>query len=298
MFETFSRSWKITQLSFDVIKKDKELLLFPLLGGIFSILFMVTMLFPTIVTSFMKGSGQSYGITEYLIFFITYLGLAFIATFFNVCVVYTTKIRFEGGNATFWESINFARSKITLILTWSIIVATVGLILRLIDNLAERAGESGRLVLNILTSILGMMWSIITIFVVPAMVYHNLKPIDAIKQSIKTLKTTWGESLIRYFGLGTIEFLFFLLGIIVTFILFFALAGLGPVGIIITIVIAVLYFLGVILVFNVANTIFNTALYVYADTGKIPEGFSQEIMQNAFKPGEKGNLRPPSVRDI
>lgn len=290
MFETFSRSWKITQLSFDVIKKDKELLLFPLLGGIFSILFMVTKLFPTIVTSFMKGSGQSYGITEYLIFFITYLGLAFIATFFNVCVVYTTKIRFEGGNATFWESINFARSKINLILTWSIIVATVGLILRLIDNLAERAGESGRLVLNILTSILGMMWSIITIFVVPAMVYHNLKPIDAIKQSIKTLKTTWGESLIRYFGLGTIEFLFFVLGIIVTFILFFVLAGLGPVGIIITIVIAVLYFLGVILVFNVANTIFNTALYVYAATGKIPEGFSQEIMQNAFKSGEKGNL--------
>ena len=75
-----------------------------------------------------------------------------------------------------------------------------------------------------------------------------------------------------------------------TFILFFVLAGLGPVGIIITIVIAVLYFLGVILVFNVANTIFNTALYVFAATGKIPEGFSQEIMQNAFKSGEKGNL--------
>ena len=286
MFETFSRSWKITKLSFDVIMKDKELLLFPLLAGIFSILFMVAMLFPSIITSFMKGLGQSYGITEYLIFFITYLGLAFIATFFNVCVVYTTKIRFEGGNATFWESMNFARSRITLILTWSIIVATVGLILRLIDNLAERAGESGRLVLNIITSFLGMMWSIITIFVVPGMVYHNLKPMDAIKRSIKTLKATWGESLIRYFGLGMIEFLFFLSGIIVTFILFFVLAGLGTPGIIVTIVIAVLYFLGVILVFNVANTIFNTALYVYADTGKIPEGFSQEIMQNAFKPGE------------
>jgi len=178
----------------------------------------------------------------------------------------------------------------TLILTWSIIVATVGLILRLIDNLAERAGESGRLVLNIITSFLGMMWSIITIFVVPGMVYHNLKPMDAIKRSIKTLKATWGESLIRYFGLGMIEFLFFLSGIIVMFILFFVLAGLGTSGIIVTIVIAVLYFLGVILVFNVANTIFNTALYVYADTGKIPEGFSQEIMQNAFKPGEKRNF--------
>lgn len=65
---------------------------------------------------------------------------------------------------------------------------------------------------------------------------------DAIKKSIETLKRTWGESLIRYFGLGAIEFLFFLLGIIVTFILFFVLAGLGPIGMIITIVISVLYF--------------------------------------------------------
>jgi hypothetical protein len=274
-----------------VIKKDKELLLFPLLAGIFSIIFFLTMLFPSIITSFMKGIGPgSYGIMEYLLIFITYLGLAFIATFFNVCVIYTTKIRFEGGNATFWESINFARSKIGLIFAWSVIAATVGLILRIIDNIAERSGQSGRMVLNILTSILGMMWSIITIFVVPAMVYHNLGPMDAIKKSVETLKRTWGESLIRYFGLGLIQFLFFLLGIIATFILFFVLAGLGPIGIIITVVIAVLYFLGVILVFNVANTVFNTALYVYADTGKIPEGYSQETMQNAFRPKEMRNI--------
>ncbi|MCZ7392899.1 MAG: DUF6159 family protein [Candidatus Methanoperedens sp.] len=295
MFETFSRSWEITKLSFNVIKKDREMLLFPLLAGIFSIIFILVMLFPSIITSFTEGRGPgSYGITEYLLFFITYLGLAFIATFFNVCVVYTTKIRFEGGNATFSESIKFARSKIGLIFTWSIIVATVGLILRIIDSLAERAGESGRIVVNILTSILGMMWSIITIFVVPAMVYNDLRPMEAIKKSVQTLKKTWGESLIRYFGLGMIEFLFLFLGVIVAFMLLFALAVLGPIGIIITIAIAVLYFLGVILVFSVANTVFNTALYVYADTGKIPEGYSKEIMQNAFKPGGTGNLRPPA----
>jgi hypothetical protein len=291
LFETFSRSWKITKLSFSVIKKDKELLLFPLLAGIFSIIFFLLMLFPSIITSVMKGvSSGPFGIMEYLLLFITYLGLAFIATFFNVCVIYTTKIRFEGGNATFWESINFSRSKIRLIFAWSVIAATVGLILRLIDNIAQRSGETGRIVMNILTSILGMMWSIITIFVVPAMVYNNLGPMDAIKRSVGTLKRTWGESLISYFGLGLIQFLFFILGIIATFILLFVLAGLGPIGIIITVVIALLYFLGVILVFNVANTIFNTALYVYADTGKIPEGYSQETMQNAFRPKEMRNI--------
>lgn len=69
MFESFSRSWEITKLSFNVIKKDKELLLFPLLAGIFSIIFLVTMLFPSIITSFLKGTG-TYGIMEYIIIFI------------------------------------------------------------------------------------------------------------------------------------------------------------------------------------------------------------------------------------
>jgi len=273
------------------MKKDKELLLFPLLAGIFSILFILIMLFPSIISSIMGGNVLGYyGITEYLVIFIIYLGLAFISTFFNVCVIYTTKIRFEGGNATFWQSISFARSKIRLIFLWSVIAATVGLILRIIDNIAERSGGIGKIILNISTSILGMMWSIITVFVVPAMVYHDLEPFDAIKKSVETLKRTWGESLIRYVGLGSIQFLFILLGIIFTVILLFVLGGLGPIGIIIAIAIAVLYFLGVILVFNVANTIFNTALFVYSDTGKIPEGYNRETIQNAFKPKEMSNI--------
>lgn len=241
--------------------------------------------------SFMGGNVPgNYGIIDYILIFITYLGLAFISTFFNVCVIYTTKIRFEGGNATFWQSISFARSKIRLIFLWSVIAATVGLILRVIDNIAERSGGIGKIIMNITTSILGMMWSIITIFVVPAMVYHDLEPFDAIKKSVETLKRTWEESLIRYVGLGLIQFLFILLGIVITVIFFFVLVGLGSIGILITIAIAVLYFLSVILAFNVANTIFNTALFVYSDTEKIPEGYNRETIQNAFKSKEMSNI--------
>jgi len=42
--------------------------------------------------------------------------------------------------------------------------------------------------------------------------------------------------------------------------------------------------------YNVANTIFNTALFVYSDTGKIPEGYDRETIQNAFKPKELSNI--------
>lgn len=64
-----------------------------------------------------------------------------------------------------------------------------------------------------------------------------------------------------------------------TVLLFIILSSLD----LVIILIAVLYFIIVMLVFSVANTVFNTALYVYADTGKIPEGYSQEILSIAFK---------------
>ena len=42
----FSRSWTITKLSFGVINKDRELLLFPILGGLLSILYIIALISP------------------------------------------------------------------------------------------------------------------------------------------------------------------------------------------------------------------------------------------------------------
>lgn len=290
MTNAFSRSWEITKITFDVIKKDKELLLFPLLGGIFSILFILAMIFPTIITSFLHGENQEFFALEYIILFITYLGLAFIATFFNVCVVYTTKKRFTGGNATFGESLQFAFSKIHLILAWSLVSATVGIILRLIDHLAERLGWAGELIVHIITGILGMVWSIITIFVVPSMVYYDLGPLAAIKKSAQTFKKTWGESLIRSFGMGFVEMLLIILGIVVGIVMLIVTIPLGLVFVLGAGSLLVVYFLMVILIFSVANSVFNTALFVYADTGKIPAGFNKEVMHNAFQSKRKKSM--------
>jgi hypothetical protein len=281
MSNAFTRSWEITKLSFNVMKADKELFLFPVVGGIFSMLFVITMLFPVVITSLLQEQGIVTGGLFYLIIFMIYFGLAFIATFFNVCVVYTTKTRFDGGNATFMDSIRFAFSRIHLIAAWSLLSATVGLILRLLDNLAERMGTVGEIIMKIVISLLGAAWSIVTIFVVPGMVYNDLGPFSAIKNSIDVLKKTWGESLVRMFSLGIMQFLFYVVGIAAFIGLLFVLPtdGIVVVGLII---LAVLYLVAVTLVFSVMNAIFNTALYAYAKTGKVPSGFSNDAIQGAF----------------
>jgi hypothetical protein len=288
MAGVFSRSWEITKASFNVIKKDKELIWFPILSGIFSLMFIIAMIFPFILSWIFGGKGaQELNIIELVLIFLTYLGLAFIATFFNFCVVYTASKRFGGGNATFSESIKFAFSKIKLIFLWSMLSATVGLILNIIDNIAERLGGIGKILLKIMNSILGLMWSIVTIFVVPIMVYKDIGPIDAIKKSFETLKKTWGESLIRFVGFGAITFLFIILGIILAIPLFIILAMFGLYGILLGVIIVIIYFVGLILIFNIASTIFNTALYVYAETGKVVGDYNEEIIKTAFKRKEE-----------
>lgn len=284
MFESFSRSWQLTKLTFGIINQDKEMLLFPFLGVIFSVIFMLALLFPTIIVKLLNEVSQTFGILEYVLLFLTYLGLAFIATFFNVAVVYTVKTRIEGGNATFMDSIKFSFSKIHLIFMWSIVSATVGLILKFIDNLARRQKGIGRIILQITRSLLGMAWGIVTIFVVPGMVYYGLNPIDAIKRSVSTIRKTWGESLIRYFGFGAAQALIMVIGLITLSILFLILLTIGGIiGALIGFLLIFLFVIVVVLTFNVAKQVFNTALFVYSETGKVPLGIDPDIMRNAFK---------------
>lgn len=282
MFDRFTRSWELTKLSFGVINDDKELLLYPLLSVILSLGFLIALLYPTIWVSFSDDGSIEWGFLEIMVTFVTYLGVAFIATFFNVCIVFTAKTRFEGGDATVGQSFRFALSRIHLILGWATISATVGLIFRAIDHAAERLGGIGEIIVGILRSMLGMLWSAVTLFVIPAMVYKGLTPIPAIKDSIEVLKQTWGESLIRHVGFGLVQFLFLLLGGLAFGGLFSVMSPSGNMALVLFIV-AALYFVGVVFVFFLAEMIFSTALYHYAANGKLAPGYDEDTMQGAFR---------------
>jgi hypothetical protein len=132
--------------------------------------------------------------------------------------------------------------------------------------------------------ILGMAWSIVTIFVVPVLVYEGLGPIEALKKSTQVIKKTWGESLIKVLGLGLIQFLVFLVLLIASAGLTFVLtSAFHEVGLLIGISVGVLLLLLAGLVFAVAGTVFNTALYVYANNHLVASGFSEEVVKGAFK---------------
>lgn len=227
---------------------------------------------------FQIDAGEAvWGVLEIATMLVVYLRLAFIATFFNLCVVYTTKIRLEGGDATFIESIKFGISELAVIFQWILFAATVGLALGILQKLLERFAFIGQLV----TGTLGFKWSVVVLIVVPILVYENVWPVQAVHCSKEGLRDTWGESLFRHLGLGIIQLLCVLAVMAVTLVLV-KLIPLG-LGTLLVIKFGVVISLSIILVFAVANTIFNTALYVYASTGKEPTEFGAELLMSAFK---------------
>jgi hypothetical protein len=269
-----------------VINKDRELLGFALLSFIFSTAYAIAMIFPSVLPTLVDNdfARESLEVYQYAIIFLTYFGLAFIATFFNVCVVYTTKVRFEGGNATFGESFKFALSRIPVIVKWSLLSATVGLLLRILHDLAARLGKIGQIIANIVIGLMGMAWSIVTIFVVPVLVYENIGPIDAIKKSAAVIKKTWGESLIRTIGLGLVQFFVFFIIIVITgFVAYLLTNNFGVWGLAVAIAGGALLLLLTGLIFSVATTVYNTALYVYANNNQIASGFDETVVKAAFK---------------
>ncbi|WP_258097465.1 DUF6159 family protein [Marinoscillum pacificum] len=282
----FSRSWQITKMSFRVINKDRELLAFALLSFVFSAIFSIAMIVPSVLSEIIN-QGQPVSeleVYQYIIIFATYFGLAFIATFFNVCVVYTAKIRFEGGDATFGESIRFAFSRIGLIIRWSLLSASVGLLLNVLERAVTSFGKVGEIVGRIIIGLMGAAWSIATIFVVPILVYDGLGPIDAVKKSMSAVKETWGENIVRSIGLGLMTFFAYVaviaggVGLTILLTNYFEIAGLIT-GLVIGG--CLLLFTG--LLFKVASTVFTTALFVYANEKIVASDYDPALIEGAFK---------------
>ncbi|OGS56573.1 MAG: hypothetical protein A3K60_00340 [Euryarchaeota archaeon RBG_19FT_COMBO_56_21] len=268
-----SRGWQLAKMSLRIIRKDKEILLFPLLSGIITLL---------ILGSFFGGMFAFYGlegitddansIVFYVFFGVFYFVSFFVTTFFNACVIGAATIRMNGGNPTFSDGIKAATGSLKQIIVWSLFAATVGLILRAIQ---ERVGFLGKIIVGAL----GLAFTVATYFVVPVLVFEKLGPWGALKRSVSILKGAWGEALIGNLGLGIIFFLFGLLGLIPI------IAGIWMMtfwSIVVGVVVAIVYWLILGLIASAATSVLVAALYRYATTGKTAEEFGDLSFSNPW----------------
>lgn len=283
MFQRVSNGWQLAQQSWQVLRLDKELLLFPLISGIACFFVMASFAVPLWATGYVdtvmngdeNGISQMQQVIGYVVLFAYYFVNYFVIIFFNSALIACAIIRFKGGNPNLKDGFSAACSRLPQIAGWALVAATVGLILRVIESRSEKFGA-------IVASLLGMAWSAVTYFVVPVIVVEKAGPIEAAQRSLQVLKRTWGEALSANFGIGFVVFLFSLLAIIPLILGVVALgAGLISLGVV-AIAIGVLALFVISLISSALNSIIIGALYLYAAEGTVPQQFDDDLFRHAF----------------
>jgi hypothetical protein len=275
----FSRSWDLVKASAAVLKSDKELLVFPLVSAIATILVAATFMLPLVGFGVYEHMGRNDPMRPmlYLWSFLFYFVQYIVIFFFNTALVGAAMIRLDGGNPTVADGLRVARSKMLPIIGYAAIAATVGMILRAME---QRAGFIGRIVVGMI----GVAWTIATSMVVPVLVSRDVGPVEAVKESALLLKNTWGENLIGNGGIGVVFGLVTVAVMLLGGVLagFSAVNGMVPLAITLGVV-TLLAILAIALVQSALAGIYSAALYRYATDGHAPAGFDGYVLQQAFK---------------
>jgi hypothetical protein len=325
IMEKFQRSWELFKSSLMVMQQNKKLLAFPILITVFTscitLLFLVPVAFqPTgysytssqhwskvgaslyNVDSLENGSrsGQATSAEDAPIhrsrgdraralkgvrplavgyFAVMYFVSMFCATFLNVAFYKQILKALNGEPVSIGDGIQFACTKWKIILMWTLFAGIVGFIIK---SLEERFGLIGQWMMKLL----GAVWSIACVFVIPVIVTEEetTNPVVVLKKSALTLTRTWGESLIGYAGVsfgGAIVMLASLVwlgaGIFISMSLHsYWLAGIVVLG----------WFIGICAfsyLMGVASQIFRCALFLYASQGTLPQPYTEEMVALAWK---------------
>ncbi|MFH1227388.1 MAG: DUF6159 family protein [Planctomycetota bacterium] len=290
------RSFELAKGSWKILKRDKFLVIFPLISSLTALLVAISFLVPLGLYFYhvnFAGANSAWLSTAeegafnlsldfkspffYPAFFIFYLLSYFIVFFFNCALIQCVLNRLEGKAASLRIGLESAWRHKWALLVWALISATVGLIFKIIENRSHLLGK-------IIASLLGAAWTVTTYFMVPVLVFEETSVKNGLKRSVGLFRNIWGEQVVGIIGLGT----FFALIMITGF--FACLISLGlagylmggttglVMGLIIGFVLGVLLMLFLGLIKSALTEIYRTVLYSYGITGMMAAEFPKDIV--------------------
>ncbi len=294
--ERLSRSWSIFKKSFQLIQTEKKLLIFPIISGI-SMLILVGLIFSGLVLYFinsgeLESSAAALGEStatpaatspvEWVIYALIYLLTMTLTNFCNVAFFSEIIKGLNSESVSVSRGFKFALSRFKAIFLWSLLAATIGVMLRMLE---ERMGILGKIVINLI----GVAWAVASVFVIPSLAADAAldNPIEALKRSAGTIRRTWGESLAGFVGFGALNLLVSVIGVILFIALLIAMisttgtplfyVSLAVLSILVLALFAYFY------VAAIARQVYIAALYLYANGQQQIGTFSNVEFEGAFR---------------
>ncbi|SDK38458.1 DUF6159 family protein [Natronorubrum texcoconense] len=282
VFARFRTGFQIAKASFGVLRREKWLLVFPLLYGLTwtagLALLLVGLFVALIGVGFGLGTvdqvasvsdGTVDGVAQVAMLALSFLVLfvaTAVATFFSAALVHSVGSLFHGESTSLRAGFAGAWESRRTILAWGVVGAVIGLIFQALES-QEGWGA------QIVRAIAGAAWFMMTFFIVPVIVFQNGGVRESLRDSVSLFRETWGEAGGVSLGVGLVTVT---LGALVVAV------GIGaplllianPGSVLVYTVVPTVLLLGALVVVHIAATaIAKTALYQYATDGELPPEF-------------------------
>ena len=275
MFRTIGHTFQLMGMSWRVLQKDRELILFPIMSAL-AVIVMLGVFFGIggTVGTVDRLSGADNAATEpttvdYVLGAALYFSSSFIVIFFNAALVAAALERLRGGDPNIRSGLNAAATHIPAIIGWALISATVGLILQALRSNTEN------FIARLAIGLVGGAWAYITYFVIPVLVAEGVGPVSAIKRSGGLFRQTWGRQAVSSFGFALVYIVAVLLAAVPAVLLFFV----APIAAIAVGAVTVPIAVGIV---QAMEGIFKAALYEFA-LGESPLEFDRSALSGAYQ---------------
>ncbi len=278
MFENLRNGWKLGSATRKLIFNDKGLLLYPVTGGILALLLALALFLPLL---FALSTSSIFIIAAVIIF-------GFLSTFVSVYFLVALLIAFRHYSTTkkkisMADALSKASQYWVQILEWAVFYTIIITILRAIES---RIQGIGRLLVGAIGS---MALSLAIMFVVPSIIDNNTGPIKSIENSIKIITKNFGSTFGGIIYSDLYALLFIIPGVLLFVVGIAALTASTISGAVIMVLGIVIAVFGMMLNYVTSNT-FLFILYDYVQTGKLPEGFTKDMMDNAIRKKTKSKI--------
>ncbi len=176
------RGWALTKKSWGLLKAHRDLVRFPLYGGIATIILGLVFLGPGVFFL----DEHTYGVGVPLVVIGIYV-LSVVGIYFSVGLAACADKIFRGEAATVQRRDGGRQPRFSQICGWAALSTAIALVIGLLENQGGALGDiAGRLV--------GAAWSLVTFLSVPVIAIEGTGPFETLKRSASLFKRALGPA--------------------------------------------------------------------------------------------------------
>lgn len=275
------RGYSLAKASWSVIRDDPTLLWLPLLAALALLVSAAAIFVPVAAIGAGHRSHGAYYAGLALAAFV----LTFVSVFFRVAFAVVVDGRLDGRATTLDEGVAAAAARAGAIAGWALISTTVGLILQAVRQLPLLGSVADAIV----SSLLGLAWSAVTYFVVPALALESRGAKASLERSALVVRARWGEGLAGFVSIGG-AFVVVLVPIAALTLAGAAMLRTSIAAGAILLGVAVAALLAAVLVSTALQQVFQVVLFRFATNREVPAAFSRSELESAARPRRRWGL--------